>query len=227
MTETADKNKRIAVFDICDTLYYSNTTHDFVDFCLAARKASIKRLAGMLLTGRFSPLRYFGITVSVLTGKDLPRAAKVFLLKGLSESELRETARDFVREYLEPRKIKQAQRIVSDSVSDGVTAVLCSSSIEPVVRAVAESLNIENFVCTTLEFQNGTFTGRLAADVTGRKLDHLRTAVPNSCIVLAVSDNKTDLELLLAANRGVAMVYGERSREFWKGHGIETIDADQ
>lgn len=224
MTDPAKEEQvKIAVFDVCDTLYYSNTTHDFIRYIHSGRRG--KRKAGFqLLNHRFSPLRPALVGFGILTGNDVFRKANIGLLKGMGVAESLALAREFVREFLGRKKIEQTHGLVREFQGKGFDVVICSSSIEPVVRAVAEELGIEEFYSAELEFSGGRLTGRLAHDPTGRKLESLAKYRGNARIELAVSDNLSDASLLRAAKRGIAVVHRADKRRFWKDLDLELID---
>ena len=56
MEKPVEKDTSIVVFDICDTLYYSNTTFDFIHFALAELKKTTELIAFTLLTKKYSPV---------------------------------------------------------------------------------------------------------------------------------------------------------------------------
>lgn len=216
-------SKGIAVFDICETLYFSNTTHDFIRYFARNRPGLVRKGLFHLLNHRLSPLRYVLIGGSVATGSDYFKRANVALLRGSSEAKVRWFADRFVREYLATRRVEQAQALIKEYVEKGTRVILCSSSIEPVVRAVGNELGIHDLVSTTLEKTDDRYTGRILNDPTGRKLAALRD-LSDAEIVCAVSDNLSDLDLLSASKRGIAVVHNARKRRFWKGKDLEVID---
>ena len=219
MTESA------AVFDVCDTLYYSNTTHDFIRFVAKEAAGPARRSAFKMLDHQLSPLRYLLVGVGLITGRDVFKMLSVAILKGMKDEEVRRVAERFVDEFLEMRKVPQTHKLIEQSARDGLRIVLCSSSIEPVVAAVAKRLGVRDFVCATLETESGRYTGRIQEDPTGKKLSVLRR-ISNLKIDCAVSDNLSDLELLSAARRGIAVTHNERKRRFWAGRNFEVIDLD-
>lgn len=226
------KNKpdlpQVAVFDVCDTLYYSNTTHDFIDFVARQKFSGAKRLSHRALNSRKSPLRYALILTSIATGRDLHKKFNVSLLKGIRRAELDELARQFIKEYLNTRKIKQTHAMLDELRLDGTRIVLCSSSIEPVVRQIAAELEIKDFVCTTLEFSGDVFTGRIAREIADRKNEALKNETLSGEIDWAVSDNKGDAGLLATAlTRRIAVVHNQKNLEFWKQHQVEILDLRQ
>jgi phosphoserine phosphatase len=221
---SADTNEGIAVIDVCDTLYFSNTTHDFIDF-VARHERSNHRLLYVLLNSRVSPLRYALIGLSVFTGWDYLRTFNIGMLKGRRRDEVQDLAERFVRECLNDRKVPVTHRIVDDyrSARKG-RIVLCSSSIEPVVAAVAKELAVDGYVCTTLELSDGIYTGLVADEVYHDKLNDLGRAGISSPIDLAISDNLSDLKLLKSAKTCFAIAHSDQKREFWKKHQVELID---
>ena len=218
---TAEAARGIAVFDVCDTLYYSNTTHDFIRFLHRRGSRARKSFRFNSLNHKLSPLRYLLIGVSVASGSDVFRRANVGLLKGLTGEELTAAAREFVAEFLEARKIEQTHLMVRELKDKGFRVVLSSSSVEPVVRAVAESLGVDEYYAAGLELAGDSCSGRLADDPTGRKLEALKGCGE---IEYAISDNVSDAQLLKAARKGVAVVHDPRKRRFWQDLGLELID---
>ena len=102
----------VFVFDVCDTLFYSNTTFDFLHFVLAQRGTAAQRATLRALTARWSPL-FVGLVVwQKITGGDPVKAAALGLLKGISKEELYALGRRFVAEFLPARRIarKNCQR---------------------------------------------------------------------------------------------------------------------
>ncbi len=216
-------SKGVAVFDVCDTLYYSNTTHDFIRYLARNRPGLIRNSRFQLLNHRFSPARFALIGMSVATGSDYFKRANVALLKGAPVSEVQELATRFVGEFLATRKVERTQELVQEYAANGFDVMLCSTSIEPVVDAVAADLGIRDIVATTLEVVDDKYTGRILVDPTGRKLAALRD-LSDAEIECAVSDNLSDLELLSAAKRGIAVVHSARKRDFWMGRNLELIE---
>jgi HAD superfamily phosphoserine phosphatase-like hydrolase len=220
------KNDGLAVFDLCDTLYYSNTTHDFIDFFIARSSSPLKKLRFHLMNNQLSPLRYATIAFGVLAKRDLFKEFNVSMLGGSSEEQVLREAAAFVSEFLPERKIDRTHELIRECSAAGLRVVLCSSSIEPVVKAVAEKLGFPTYIATTLETADGRYTGRIAEEMSGKKLAAIAERLGAARIECAVSDNASDLDLLLAAKRGVAVAHSDRKRSFWAGKKLETIDVD-
>lgn len=219
--ESTEQRGAIAVFDVCDTLYFSNTTHDFVRFVVSVKQRFQTKHA--ILNSRFLPFRYLFIATSVYLGSDPLRTLNVGLLKGYSRKELDKLAREFVATYLNDRKIEAVHATVRRSQAERKRIVLCSTSIDPVVAAVAGTLGDVEFISSTLEYVDDICTGRIADDIGTSKLERLRHLGIDGPIEVAYSDNFGDLELLSAARHAVAVVHSERKKDFWRAHNIETL----
>lgn len=223
MTNKESKSIRTAVFDVCDTMYYSNTTHDFVRFVFNEKPFSFRKFIYKLFNSKLFPLRYLFIIIGIISGWDLLKKINVYLLKGMSFTQLSILAVRFVSEFLYDKQISQIHYLIDKYRKDGLRVVLCSSSIEPVIRAVAESLGIKYFVCTTLQFEGEIFTGKILEEITSKKLEILEKRELLGKIEYAVSDNLTDLELLSAAKQGIAVVHNKKKWKAWEKYHFEII----
>jgi HAD superfamily phosphoserine phosphatase-like hydrolase len=212
----------VAVFDLCDTLYFSNTTHDFVRFVVGS-EGLLRRTFYQTLNSKYLPARYFFIGLSVWGGWDLLRTLNISLLKNRTQSELSALGKRFVDEFLKDRKVAGVHALLEACRERGQHIILCSSSIEPVVASVAERLGFDSYVSTTLEYENGIFTGRIERNVSNKKLQDLKEEGLECGIDLAVSDNAGDLDLLKTARRSYAVVHSRRKEEFWKKYEIEIL----
>jgi len=222
ITEEPRKN-RISAFDVCDTLYYSNTTHDFIEFVLSREPGSLKKLVYRMLNSRVLPFRYAFILINVKLKWDLLREFNISMLKGKSRAQLSDLARRFVDEILNSKRVAETQALLRQHVDSGLMVVLCSSSIEPVVSAISEELGIENYLSTDLQYKDELFTGKILNDITYCKAEILHRRYAPNQLAFAVSDNTSDLQLLSEADDAVAVVHSVRKEEFWRRHNFKII----
>lgn len=227
MSSETHSQEQMAVFDICDTLYYSNTTHDFVRFVVDGEPLTLRNAFYKALNGKLLPFRYLLIFYGVRTGRDVLKKFNVSVLRGKSRDQLAALAKRFVSEFLDRRRIEHTHDLINAQKSAGRRVVLCSSSIEPVVSAVADALGTTDFVGTTLEYSGDVFTGRIADDITQKKVQSLKERGLTDRLAFAASDNTSDLELLTTADESVAIVHGGRKADFWRQHNLNTIDPGQ
>jgi len=83
------------------------------------------------------------------------------ILSGRSRQELEEVSRANF-ETMKGRIYPEGRRLIEELQGKGRQVVLATSSLELIVRPLAEELGIEEVIATTLEFIDGRCTGRFA-----------------------------------------------------------------
>lgn len=204
----------IYVFDICDTLYFSNTTFDFIDFYLKKSGSSFKSFVLGLIRNKYSPLFIVLYLLSKISGKDLPKYFALKLLKGSSTEELENVAKVFYQEYLTERRIFITHEILQEAQSQNFQVILLSSTLDPVARVIAENLHVD-FESSELEQKDDFFTGRLKSDITGKK-HHLLKENSGSAGYTVVTDNFTDYELVKGATNRYVVIHDKKAESHWE-----------
>ena len=217
----------LAVFDVCDTLYFSNTTHDFVRFAADNKMSGIRRSIFHIFNARISPLFWLLLVTSRLSGKDIHKSLNIGLLGGMSSQEVEKLASKFYQEFLSDKKISVSHELMYDARKAGHVILLCSSSIEPVVKVVAERIGADAYLCTELEVLDDHISGKISHELQGIKIGNIRERFPDDEVALAVSDNLSDASLLAAAQKAIAISYSDRASQFWKDQNVEVIDLKQ
>ncbi|MDE9444683.1 hypothetical protein KKJ04_03385 [Xenorhabdus bovienii] len=202
-------NKKI-ILDVCGTLYHSNTTFDFIDYFLDKKnKCIIKR---KLL--KFWIFKFFFIVLGKLFKNDIYRRLYIRLLKDFPQNELTKEAKIFTKEILETKKILQIHNIIDDIKKDDI--IICSASLDIVIKEISSILNIKNYFATNLIFEGGYCLGEIRHDLLGRK-DKLFNKVD-----LVITDNKSDLLLIKKSSKYI-IVSEKKNLYFWKKNKI-TVD---
>lgn len=210
-----EPQSRYVVSDICDTLFFSNTTFDFIRFCIEKGWLGNrgKRRWGLYL--RRGSLPFWALAVlNKLTGSDFHKKIAVGLLKGYSVAAVSSWAARFYQEYLLTKKVDQTFAVLQQ-LADETQLVLASSSIEPVVAEVARAVGASRYVATMLEVTGDVYTGRIALDLTGKKTEALKELFRSGVPVAVLSDNTTDRSLMELAENGYAICYNDVQRKFW------------
>lgn len=207
--------KRV-VFDICDTLYYSNTTFDFLRFILTIRKD--KRANAKLKPYLKKTLTYYRLAiVEKLTGKEIIRAKALETLSGCTQKQLNEWATAFVSEYLPNKTIQETHQALLKEKALGHDIILASNSIEPVVAAIAQKLNVSKYISSTLKYKDGKFEGKIDIASNGKKLDIIHSQFGENYDELSVfSDNFSDFQLMQFASERFCVVHKKEDMGFWK-----------
>jgi len=186
------------VFDLCGTLFKSNTTFDYVRYLHPIYSKIIFSLPSRLISKLFNHF----------LGWDLVRKWAIYSLKGMSEVQLRSAAKQFYDEKLYWKKNDKIIALLKKNIRENL--YIASASIEPVVSVVADRLGVGNFVSTKLEMRNGYCTGKISLDALKNK-DFLLNF---SEIELVVTDNKSDANLI-GLSRKAIFISKRKYIEFW------------
>ncbi|KAA9327381.1 HAD family hydrolase [Adhaeribacter soli] len=205
------------VFDICDTLFYSNTTFDFIKFVLQKKGWGGKLRQFDLYTKRTSPVFIGLYFFQKFSKEDWPKKLCLRLLKGVSKKELYQLGEAFEKQFLASRMVEKTHQMLRQLRKEGKTVVLISASIDPVVAAIANALAVD-YRCSELAYDSqGNFTGDLQWEMTGQKLVALRKMLSSEDAPFAVAtDNFSDRGLVEAACHRFVVVYNEKALNFWQ-----------
>lgn len=219
----------VFVFDVCDTLFYSNTTFDFLHFVMAQRGSSGQRATLKALTARWSPL-FIGLAVwQKLAGGDPIKTVALRLLAGIPKTELYALGQRFVAEFLPGRRIARTHELLTGLAGGRTRVLLLSASLDPVIAALAAELGQVEFVSSQLEYDaTNHCTGRLRQELTGQKQHALRQLLGEAAapIRLAVAtDNFTDRELVTQAAVRYVVVHSAAAKQFWQELNPQFIEA--
>ncbi len=206
---------KLIVCDVCDTLFGSNTTFDFLSF-VAREGGGTTAMVFKFATSKISPLFFLLIVAGRLFGKDLARSFSLRCLKNMKRSDLTLKSEIFFQKYLALRINKNVKNLITGSDSKNV--ILVSSSIDVVVEVIAKHLGVK-YYSSQLEIRDGYATGRLETDLTGKKHMVVKKLISAGNLPLeltVVTDNKSDWELMKMAQHRVAVVKSDAQKLFWK-----------
>jgi len=194
------RSQQIAVFDVCDTLFRTNTTVGFVRFLAdrtgnAAASAVLRRW-----TSRRSPALYAGALAYRLLHRDIARARVIRTLRGYTREQLEAAAEDYFSTELASHMVEPVHERLRDHQRRGDRVILASSSLDVVISAVARGLGVE-WVASELGYADGQCTGRLVRDLTGRKPAALAPLLGDTPNLHVYTDNRSDRALLQMADR--------------------------
>jgi len=205
---------KLAVFDVCGTIYRSNTTYDFLAFFFRPRS---KAKVLLLSAGRCLPAKVLWKSFRLFRREDWFRGIAVGLLKGTAPDEIRREAARFVETVLEGRKIEEVGELLRTLKEEGYETVLMSSSLSCVVAEVAAHLGVDRFFASELEVVQGRLTGRYADDIKGRKREVYEKNFRGVEELAVVTNNREDLDLLTIADRSW-IVLKRKDRGYWSRH---------
>jgi len=208
-------SKKVVVADICNTLYDSNTTYDFIKYCIATDKLpAFTKMVYPCILSRVSPFFWAISLVQKAINKDIFKTIIVSFLKGHSIQDVKEWAEHFYEDVLQDRIIGQTFSILKEYNPDDI--VLVSSTLEPIAATIAERLSIRHFLATTLVKNNSHYTGEIERELSGTKLAALQNKFQDGIeLELVISDNFTDKELMSRSDKKIAVCYNKQHERYW------------
>lgn len=215
-----------AIFDLDRTLTKRGTWGRFLSFANSGHPSFLLRapaLAAQAVSYKFG----FATRTSVKE-----KSIALYLSKH-SRPHLEEAAEDFaereIREGLRPKALS----VIEKHRANGDVLTIATAAADLVALPIARRLGIDRVICTRLRWkENGSLDSRLdgpncyGAD----KLARLREnwgAEHSYSPVTAYSDHITDLELLLWADKGVAVNPSKALLHAAKRHGLEIQNWDR
>jgi phosphoserine phosphatase len=204
---------KLLVCDVCDTLYQSNTTFDFIRYFLKKRQG-IKLFLFLALTSKKAPILYFMLLMGRILRKDFVKRLALTLLKGETRSEIESEAQSFYFDVLEGRLNENVLALLKTHRTTKI--LLVSSSIDPVVKVIGERNGFQ-FVSSRLEWRDERSTGRLTDDLTGIKHEIVMKIMQEEAFaeLVVVTDNRSDWLLVRMANERFVVLQNARDKDFW------------
>lgn len=207
--------KQLFITDVCDTLYYSNTTFDFLRFFVKKEKRGHFWL--VLIESKKSPINWLAYLFTKLFKRDYYRIWAVKLLKNTSKFKIDALAIEFVNEYLQEKKISECFELIENAQKEGREIALASSSLTPIIAIIAQQFDCQYYGSNLLFDQNDVCLGKLENDVTGQKLSFFNKINRQDYSKITVmTDNFSDYSLAEWADEKIIVVYSEKNKAFWK-----------
>ena len=173
--------------DICWTLFYSNTTFDFLEFAVG-HKPKVWRIANLI--------------IYKLSGYDIARKRGIKKLKGYTREQLLDLAEQFYQQFLVPRRIEPVWQQLQDK-----NIILVSGTLDIIAETVAKHINAKAFYATELIFRDGVCTGEFKDFLLTKKI-----ILPKYQSFDIITDNLTDIDLILHAHKATVVLYNNKQR---------------
>lgn len=198
------------LIDIDGTLFNSNSTFDFLDSLPHGKWYAKYRKFSSSIIGRI--INKLSIS---LFHKDIVRIIGVSCLKGYSESQLNLLGERFYDDFLLPRKNVEILRMLREEQNKGSRIVLASATLDFLSSIICTKLNADSSTATELNYFGGICQGTIAKDRLGHKREALESQKVSFPVDLTITDNVTDVDLLLRSKNKVIVIYPREANK-WK-----------
>ncbi|CFR04472.1 haloacid dehalogenase-like hydrolase [Yersinia kristensenii] len=203
-----NKGKKIAIVDVCHTLYKENTTIGFINY------ANNNSLYLKLL--RFSFVKNLLILLGKALRKDLYRILYIRTLAGKSKYDLYTLALHYYDDVLKYTEISEVHDLIIKN-KDIYNYRLCSASLDIIIGAVVERnvLFDKEYISSKLGYDKSEVcTGKLICDLLGNKAREFDS--PD----WVITDNVSDLDLIRKSKRST-VISRQKNIKFWTKNSID------
>lgn len=197
-------NRKIG-FDICGTLFDSNTTFDFLDFLHAS--GYIDSDYRRIRTLPFIVLNKLSLKV---LGFDFVKFLSLRALTGISDKNLKLFSKEFYDSFLIKKHNIEVIELLNKYKNDGCLIIFVSATIDCLAQEIADRLGADSVISSKLEMINDLATGRLLIDIYGDKLRYLPGHLD-----FYISDNLNDVSILRNSKEYV-VVTKKKNIGYWK-----------
>ncbi len=220
--------ERIALFDFCETLVSFQTADAFVAYV-----ESVAENRWMRWVAFFHRLlrksHILSLLFKMFPNGSVNKRLVALRLRGIPEAEMNLHAQAYYEKKIRPALISAVVDQLLTLQSEGWRIVLVSGGYESYLVFFAREFNLlrEDVIATRLKFRNGRCTGRLAGKdcMYNNKIEYLEHHFQkDKTESIAFSDSKSDLPLLLWADRGVVVAKRSSDRIHWgKEYGFSEL----
>lgn len=211
--------ERIALFDFCETLVSFQTADAFVAYV-----ESVAENRWMRWVSFFHRLlrksHILSLLFKMFPNGSVNKRLVALRLRGIPETEMYLHAQAYYEKMIRPALISAVVDQLHTLQSEGWRIVLVSGGYESYLVFFAREFNLlrEDVIATRLQFRNGRCTGRFAGKdcMYNNKIEYLEHHFQkDKTESIAFSDSKSDLPLLLWADRGVVVAKKTSDSTHW------------
>lgn len=187
------KNQKVVLFDICGTLFFSNTSFDFLDTVVSAKSYRVFRKFSKTIVARI--INKLSV---ILLHKDLIRSIAVLYIKGFTKEELLKLADYFYDDYLSNKKIDSTFDLIISYLADkNIRVILASATFDFIAETVAKKIGVAEFFGTDLCYNaKSEFSGSISKDRLGHKHQALVDMGVQPPYFKVITDNVTDMDII-------------------------------
>ncbi len=152
-------------FDVDHTLTRRTTGRRFAEYCFRLGLITRRDLIPV-------PLFYLGYQVGWITRRMIRRALRPII--GVHKKELEKLGRGCFDDVIKADLLAEAIEEMQRARQEGHRLVLATTSLDFIVAPLAKYLDVDDVICTTLEYSDGLATGETSGAAVFRGEKHRR-----------------------------------------------------
>lgn len=191
-------NKKLVIFDLDGTLFYGNSTFDFIRFVKKDDHTYMDFIK------RYKYMRIYNKICFLFFKYDWYKKKSVRFLQGYSKSELSMLAEQFYMEVLSKKKIEEVYGMIEYYRKKGYQIAIMSATLDIIADIAGSKLSVDYIYATPLVFNNDKMaTGCYVNDLLHDKMNIFNQEIKdNFDEIIFYSDNKEDVKLLKQVDVG-------------------------
>jgi HAD superfamily phosphoserine phosphatase-like hydrolase len=207
-------NKRIVVFDFCETLVDIQTADKFIDYVIEKenyRKYAVINSIIFLLTRS----RALALINKFFPKLNLSKRLKLYQIKGISSAIINTLAIRYYNEILVHHKIVPIHELLLSHIANKDHVIIVSGGFAPYISYFSKVYQIQFSVATEIEFHKNKATGKFSGKdcLFDQKVILIEKYLKNNSILydesVVYTDSIMDLPLLLWADTAYVVSYNK------------------
>lgn len=196
-------NNKLVIFDLDDTLFYGNSTFDFIHFVKKNDKMYKK------FKKQYKYMRVYNKFCFLLFKYDWYKKKSVLFLKNYTKEEIEDLIDQFYLEVLSKNRIEYMLDLMEYHRQKGYKIAIITATLDVIANKVSKIFEIDYIYSTPMIFDSQNIaTGCYRKDLLHSKSNIFHTKIKNSFDeILFFSDNKQDIQLLKEVTLGFK-IYG-------------------
>lgn len=198
--------RRIAIYDFCETIVQFQTANAFIDFVCNEGKPSLRFYLYRLFI-LINKSRLISVIYRIFYGRGGGKRLPALFLKGLSKTQINESAHRFYESRLKISFIEPVIQEILNRKKEGYEIAIISGGYEVYINEFAKHFPVDYVIANEFIHKDGKCTGRFGIDcMENNKVRLLKERIDISDADLRESyfytDSISDLPLLsLVGNR--------------------------
>jgi len=204
------KKNSIVYFDLCDTLYHTNTTMSFLDFYF---KENLHYKVFRTIS-KFFVVKAINLFSIRLFKYDLIRSTAISYLKNQKTCTVQESLPNYYS-WLISKKTYISHLLLQNAKDASCKIFLVSASLDFIVEFVAKELGLYGFYATKLNRDNNIFNGKINTDLLGNKKQVFREINSDNRSSYFITDNLSDINCIDYVDYFI-VITKHKNLNFWK-----------
>ena len=226
----SSKDKRLAIFDFCETLVAMQSADSFIDF-VRDKTPSRKRNLLEFLRSFLTKLKFFSVINKLFPSNNIHKKLKLLQLSGIPKSTIEELSKNYYENVLKNKLIPKIINELKQKQSIGYRIIILSGGYTIYIKHFAETVDINSndIIATDICFDKndickGIFQG--VDCMNKNKIIKMKKKIKdidefNLDASYAYSDSISDLPLLKLVGNGVAV--NQKDQEWAQKHNLKQL----